>query len=175
MTSARRYCPNLGLRLSRVFDIDTLRRMKSGNPPASATGVWRRVGALTLVMLGALLPLVPILVGVALKFAFIDDVPKDAIERQKFILDEYARPLWLDLIVAAYILPIGFIISEKISGTARAAALLIPAGLFVVCIFSVLGLPKLGIDNSFWRIQLPDYLGVLSLVVVGTIIARNAK
>ena len=128
-----------------------------------------------LATLSILAPLIPIFIGMLLKLAFIDEVPTDRVQQQKFIVTQYARPLWTDLIVAALILPIGFLVSDKLSKRATTAVYVIPVGAFVACTVAFLIQPKFGWDEMLWRIVIPDFLGLLCLLVMGMVIYRSAK
>lgn len=123
-----------------------------------------------------LAPFFPVVIGGALKLTLLDDVPKIDAERTAFLMNAYAKPLWLQLLVSAYILPIAAIMSGVASKERIAALYVVPAILFFVCLFLVLGLPKLlGEQSLFLQVWLPAVISAICVVVLGIILVTAPK
>jgi hypothetical protein len=122
------------------------------------------------VISGALVPLFPIVVGIVLKLGFIDSVPAQA--RYKFMIDNYGRPMWIDLVVGAYILAAGVLLTVKpnISSLTKQFLLYVPAGSFIVSIVSSLVLPKFGFIGDLWSVWIPAAVGYVSIFWVGFLV-----
>jgi hypothetical protein len=123
--------------------------------------MWKRL------ISGGIVPLVPIAVGIVFKLGFIDSVP--AQKHYEFMIQNYGRPMWIDLVVASYVLAAGVLltVSPKISANTRKLLIRVPAGCFVLSIVFVLVLPKFGIDDVIWGVWIPAAIGYVSICWVG--------
>lgn len=128
------------------------------------------------IVMKVLAPFFPVVIGGALKLTLLDDVPKIDVERTAFLMNAYAKPLWLQLLVSAYILPIAAIMSGVVSKGRIAALYIVPAVLFFVCLFLILGLPKLmGEQSLFFQVWLPATISAICVVVLGIILVTAPK
>jgi lipopolysaccharide export LptBFGC system permease protein LptF len=116
-------------------------------------------------------PFVPLILGMALKLSLIDEVPSDSDSQELFMMKEYAAPLWLDLLVSAYLLPIAAIMTGT-SPKRRIALYFIPAAAFFLCLFFVLGLPKFGLNQPMWVVWVPNVVALVCLLIVGLLITE---
>lgn len=105
----------------------------------------------------------------ALKLALLDEIPSDDKKVAAFLMMNYAKPFWLELLVSAYMLPIAVIMTGTGAKAGRAALYGTPAGFFVACLFCASGLYKLGIRSDFWNIWLPDALALICILILGVI------
>jgi hypothetical protein len=110
-----------------------------------------------------LLPLIPIMFGIALKMALVDKVPDDKL--QDFIINTYARPIWLELIVIAFLIPLSKIIDGSLVGIKLKITYISPIVVFVINLFLVLAMPKFGIENNFINIYIPGILSLTNLSI----------
>ena len=112
--------------------------------------------------------IVPIIIGILIKFSVIDVVPTD--QAWSFFKEEYANPLWVELAVIVLILPIGAEIPENSKKIYKDLLLIGPWVLILVCLLLVLGLPKIGVDQEFITIWLPAILGLIFLAITQEIV-----
>ena len=118
-----------------------------------------------------LIPFIPVLVGVILKLALIDKVPTTPGERKIFIVETYLTSLWLEFLVAAYILPIGlFIRGISIKPALRVLMYISPAIAFIICSLFFLAVPKFGITSIWLVIGIPTFTGALALILMGYVV-----
>jgi hypothetical protein len=117
-----------------------------------------------------LAPFIPVIIGGALKLALLDQVPEEAEARTAFLINSYAKPLWLQLLVSAYILPIAAIMSGTASKKKLTALYVIPALVFIVCLALFLGLPKFQVNDIFWNIYALDALAAICVIILGVIL-----
>ncbi len=130
---------------------------------------------LVLTTIKVLAPFIPVIVGGMLKLSLLDDVPTLDVERSAFLMNSYAKPLWLQLLVSAYILPIAAIMSGVASNKRIAALYVIPAVVFLICIILIFGLPKLAIASDLWQIWLPAIVSTICVIVLGIIHVNTPK
>lgn len=125
--------------------------------------------------LGGLLPFVPVLVGIGLKFALIDRL-RDGTEVGDHFFETYLRPAWIEFLVTAYVL--GF--AGLISSTMRTAAdlwllLALPAVCFVLCLLLTLGTAKAGVASDLLQVYLPAAIATVSIATTGGRLASSAR
>src|SRR5262245_45310706 len=117
-------------------------------PPAGSINYWP-----------VLAPFVPVLIAGLLKLALLDDVPSEKSARDAYLLAQYAKPLWLELLISAYILPVAALMTnDTLAKKLLGELYLIPAIALVLCLFLVFGLPKIQVVGVFWQIILPAAL-----------------
>src|SRR6266850_5096328 len=122
-----------------------------------------------------LAPFIPIIIGSALKLSLFADVPKPKDARNAYLIAEYVRLLWLQLLISAYMLPIAAIMTQvEWPRRTMTALYLVPAGAFLICLFLVLGLPRLGAESNMLQIWLPDGLAALCTIILGAILTKES-
>lgn len=119
---------------------------------------------------GAIVPLVPLAVGIILKLGFIDSVPEH--DRYGWMIENYGRSMWIDLVVTAYILAAGVLLTVKpnISPDTKKSLLYVPSGAFIVNILFSLAFPKFGLRQNLWTVWIPAGVGYISLFWVGFLV-----
>ncbi|HXO64108.1 MAG TPA: hypothetical protein VN882_05365 [Steroidobacteraceae bacterium] len=129
-----------------------------------------------LVVVKVLAPFFPVVIGGALKLALLDNVPTLDTERTAFLMNAYAKPLWLQLLVSAYILPIAAIMSGVVSKGRIAALYIVPAVVFFLCLILSFGLPKLtGSQSLLLQVWLPAVVSGACVVVLGVILVTAPR
>jgi hypothetical protein len=118
---------------------------------------------------GALSPFVPVLIGVILRFSFLDQVSGDVMSHFKA---SYVFGIWIDFVVTAYVAGIAwFWIKRSTDGPAIFYLLIVPLICFVICAGMTSGLPKAGITSEFWTLWTPALIGALSVALAGNRLA----
>jgi hypothetical protein len=120
-------------------------------------------------LLHGVLPFVPVVIGVGMKFALIDN-PGDDVGR--YFFDEYLRPAWIEFLVTAYVMGLATMLSRKQIDKAMSRSDIIiyaavPALCFVICLIMVAGAAKAGLKSDLLQVYLPAALAAASLAVSG--------
>jgi peptidoglycan/LPS O-acetylase OafA/YrhL len=120
-------------------------------------------------VLHGLLPFVPVVVGIGIKFALIDNPGENVSE---YLFDEYMRPAWIEFLVTAYVMGLAAMLSQQRLNKAlpRVDILIyaaVPAICFVVCLILVAGTAKAGLKSDFWQVYVPAVLAAVNLAVSG--------
>jgi len=120
-------------------------------------------------IIGALLPFVSALLGISLKFTFIDKYDVNTTRISTFLVEAYLRPAWVDFIVLAYVSGFAAMASQKRSYTYRDLWVYLgfPAMCFVLCIILVVGSPKAGLESDLLQVYLPFVMTAFSLATTG--------
>jgi hypothetical protein len=119
--------------------------------------------------LHGLLPFVPVIVGISLKFALVDEPGTDV---GAYVFKEYVRPAWIEFLVTAYITGVAAIIARSAGGRATDKLdvfvfIAFPAICFVICLVLMAGTAKAGVHNDFLQVYLPASLAAFSLAICG--------
>lgn len=113
----------------------------------------------------AALPFVPVILGVALKFALVDTPPADV---AKHFFDTYLRPAWIEFLVTAYVMGVAAMLSGKpLNRTDIILFIAVPALCFVACLVLVAGTAKAGIDSPLMQVYIPAVIAAASLGISG--------
>lgn len=125
-------------------------------------------------MTGGLLPFVPALIGIALKFTFIDKFDAQTHSVSTFLFDTYLRSAWIDFIVLAYVSGYAAMASnsQKPTATSLWIYLGLPAVCFLICILLVIATRKAGLESDFLQVYVPTLITGFSLATTG---ARNVQ
>lgn len=123
---------------------------------------------------GGLLPFVPALIGIALKFAFLDKFDAQTNSISTFLFDNYLRSAWIDFIVLAYVSGFAAMVSNENNraSTDLWIYLGLPAVCFFLCILLVIATRKAGLESDFVQVYLPTVITGFSLATTG---ARNVQ
>lgn len=119
------------------------------------------------------IPLVPLLLGIALKISIFDEIPKSKTEQIEFMISNYLKPLWLELLTISYLLPIGFLSGDSPTLKQRLTIYFNPVITFIVILFFILALPKFGLKSDLWIIYIPGVLGLFSMFINQSIIIKD--
>ncbi len=114
-------------------------------------------------------PLGAIFSGIILKLALSDEIPKDS---TRFLIDNYAKPFWIDLIVASAVMISGVCINQNTILDSQKKGVLMNL-LFIVfafCLSCVLIFPKFQIKTDFTLIWSPMYAAFLLFGLAGYIL-----
>lgn len=125
-------------------------------------------------LVGGLLPFIPALIGVALKFTFIDSYDPQTSKIPTFLFDTYLKSCWIDFIVVAYVSGFAALMSspQNRSNTDLWIYLGFPAVCFLLCILFVIATPKLGFRSDLLEVYIPTLITGFSLATTG---ARNVR
>lgn len=120
-------------------------------------------------LLHGMLPFVPVVVGIGMKFALIDNPGEDV---AAYFFNEYLRPAWIEFLVTAYVMGLAAMLSSRQINKAMPRAdififAVIPALCFVICVILVAGTAKAGLKSDFWQVYVPALLAAVSLAVSG--------
>jgi len=120
------------------------------------------------------IPFIPIVIGAALRFSIFGEQHVDPVERNGYLIKEYLRPLWLELLVAAYMLPVAAVLT-RIQWPKRTlgAIYVIPAAVFLACLVLVNGLKNVGITGNVVQIWVPDVLAAVCTLALGIILVKS--
>jgi hypothetical protein len=115
--------------------------------------------------LHGVLPFVPVIVGVSLKFALID-------QPGAYVFSEYVRPAWIEFLVTAYVTGVAALLARSAGGRTMEKLdifvfIAFPAICFVICLVLMAGTAKAGVNNDFLQVYLPASLAAISLAICG--------
>jgi hypothetical protein len=120
---------------------------------------------------GAVGPFLPVIVGIALKFALYDPTPKDL---ATFFKEHYVTGIWIDFIVTAYISGVAWLLTRKATepfDTGLAGVLLVlPIVCLVFCVLLAFGSPKVGF-GEFFTLWFPATIAAMSVAIAGNALA----
>lgn len=106
-----------------------------------------------------------------LKIPLIDEYEGTQQEKIDLAIRVYAEPLWIELLVASYLMPIGASLSHVSSKIPNSKVLLIvPSVIFVVCLALSQGLPKFDFNDELWIMWAPNIITTIWIVIVGYIL-----
>jgi hypothetical protein len=122
---------------------------------------------------GAILPFVPVFIGIALKFSLYDKPTTDLATHFK---TTYVTGIWIDFIVTAYISGIAWLLTLKptvaVDHVLIIVLLVAPLVAFVFCVLLAFGSPKAGF-GEFFSLYLPALIAALSVALAGNALATN--
>ena len=118
------------------------------------------------IIVAVTLPFVPIVVGMILKLSLIDQVTLPPYDH---ILENYLRGIWLEFISISYIGVMAWAYGQSMAHTENlnekiVILVTVPAMIFIICLGTTLGLPKLGAVSVFVTVTVPAILGTTSLI-----------
>ena len=119
--------------------------------------------------LHGVLPFVPVIVGISLKFTLIDQPGSDV---GFYVFNEYVRPAWIEFLVTAYITGVAAILARSAGGGKTEkfdvfVFIAFPAICFVICLVLMAGTAKASIQNDTLQVYLPASLAAVSLAICG--------
>ena len=117
-----------------------------------------------------LAPFIPVLIVGMLKISLLDDVPTEDEARKAFLLAQYLKPLWLELVISGYILPVTAFMTNAVPSSRLRPLYIIPAIFIVACLVLVFGFPKFGFSGIFWQMTLPALLSAICILILGLIL-----
>lgn len=122
------------------------------------------------------LPFLPILIGIGLKAALVDQFPGSMEEKVELAKKVYFGSLWIDLTVTAYLMPISAYLSGvDFSKSVDRTLLSAPFVVLVLCLILALALPKFGNEDELFVLWLPIALSAVWVLVAGAIIVLSKR
>ncbi|SMC50735.1 hypothetical protein SAMN06297251_10348 [Fulvimarina manganoxydans] len=115
--------------------------------------------------LRGLVPFIPVVIGIGLKFALIDKPGQDLFEH---FYSTYLAPAWIEFLVTAFVIGITAMLSQPtVNKTDILVFAALPALCFVVCTILALGTAKARIESSVMQVYMPGILAAISLGISG--------
>ena len=119
--------------------------------------------------LHGILPFVPVIVGISLKFALIDEPGVDV---GAYVFNEYMHPAWIEFLVTAYVTGVAALLARSAGGRTTEKPdifvfIAFPAICFVICLVLMAGTAKAGVHSDFLLVYLPASLAAISLAICG--------
>lgn len=124
-------------------------------------------------LVGGVLPFIPAIVGIALKFTFLDKFDSQNGSVSSFLFDTYLRSAWIDFVVLAYVTGFAALASNEQNRSASNLWIYLglPAVCFLLCILLVVATRKAGFESDLVQVYIPTIICGFSLATTG---ARNA-
>ncbi|MBO0905798.1 hypothetical protein [Jiella sonneratiae] len=119
------------------------------------------------------LPFLPLVLGVGLKFALIDQPAGDLLDH---IQEVYLRPAWIEFIVTAFILGATALLSQPVVDKKDITVYaIVPLACFIVCVILVAGSEKAKIDSRLVQVYIPGIITAVSLAFSGGWVGKSSK
>lgn len=123
------------------------------------------------------LPLVPLLLGAALKVSIIDEPVLSAADH---IIQNYINGSWIELISISFIGTFTWAVGRTNGTDAQLGSKIaylstIPVVAFIVCLGFHLGFPKFGYDGLLFKTTIPAFVGLASMVSTSLLIWKYSQ
>lgn len=120
-----------------------------------------------------LLPFLPLVVGVGLKFALIDQPSDDLLDH---FYEVYLRPAWIEFIVTAFILGATALLSQSVVDKKDVTVYaIVPSACFILCVILVAGSQKAKIDSGVIQVYIPGVVTAVSLAFSGGWVGKSSQ